>query len=76
VVVDGASVDNTEEVVTSWQAKFSGLKYFRLERRGGIDHDLARSIELALENTVGFSAATTSCARMRWSAPPLVTSIA
>ena len=47
VVVDGASTDNTAEIVGSWQQRFPGLKYFRLEKRGGIDHDLAKSIELA-----------------------------
>ena len=47
IVVDGASTDNTEEVVDSWKKKFPALKYFRLPKRGGIDHDLAKSVELA-----------------------------
>ena len=47
VVVDGASTDNTQSVVNHWQIKYPGIKYFRLEKRGGIDRDLARSVELA-----------------------------
>ncbi len=47
VVVDGASTDNTEEVVRGFQRRFPALSYHRLERRGGIDHDLARAVELS-----------------------------
>jgi abequosyltransferase len=47
VVLDGASTDNTEEVVLAWKARFPALKYFRLPKRGGIDQDLAKSVDLA-----------------------------
>jgi abequosyltransferase len=47
VIVDGASTDNTEEVVASWRKAFPSLRYVRLLERGGIDHDLAKSVELA-----------------------------
>jgi abequosyltransferase len=47
VVVDGASTDNTEEVVRSFQTLLSNLSYHRLEKKGGIDHDLARTVALA-----------------------------
>ncbi len=47
VVLDGASTDNTPEVVRSFQARFPRLYYHRLGRRGGIDRDMARSVELA-----------------------------
>jgi abequosyltransferase len=47
VVVDGASVDNTALVVGERVAKWPQLKYVRLPRRGGIDSDLATSVELA-----------------------------
>src|SRR3989442_15786016 len=37
VVADGASSDNTEEVVRSYQRRFPRLNYLRLEARGGVD---------------------------------------
>lgn len=47
VVVDGASTDNTAEVVQSYQQTFHRLRYHRLEKRGGIDRDMAKSVEIA-----------------------------
>ncbi len=47
VVVDGASTDNTAEVIASVQRTFPRLVYHRLEKKGGIDRDMARSVELA-----------------------------
>lgn len=47
LVVDGASTDNTAEVIASIQRTFPQLVYHRLEKRGGIDRDMARSVELA-----------------------------
>jgi abequosyltransferase len=45
VVVDGASTDNTSDVVADRMAAWTNLRYVRLERRGGIDVDMARSVE-------------------------------
>jgi len=47
LVVDGASTDNTEEVVRERQRRFPALRYHRLEKKGGIDRDMAKSVELA-----------------------------
>ncbi len=47
VVVDGASTDNTAEVIASVQRSFPRLRYHRLDKKGGIDRDMARSVELA-----------------------------
>jgi abequosyltransferase len=47
VVVDGASNDNTSEVIESVQRTFPRLRYHRLEKKGGIDRDMAKSVELA-----------------------------
>jgi len=47
VVVDGASTDNTADVVTGLQKQYSQIKYFRLPTKGGIDRDMAKSVELA-----------------------------
>lgn len=47
LVVDGASTDDTEEVVRKRQEGFPRLRYHRLEKKGGIDRDMAKSVELA-----------------------------
>jgi abequosyltransferase len=47
VVVDGASTDNTKELIEGYQEKFRNLVYYRGERNSGVDRDMARSIELA-----------------------------
>jgi abequosyltransferase len=47
LVVDGASTDNTEEVVRNRQKRFPALRNERLEKKGGIDRDMAKSVELA-----------------------------
>ena len=36
VVVDGASTDNTEDIVRSYAARFPRLRYLRLENKGGV----------------------------------------
>ena len=47
VVVDGASTDNTINIVRSFQEHFSRLTYHRLDKKGGIDKDLDKTVELA-----------------------------
>jgi abequosyltransferase len=47
VVVDGASTDNTSQIVRGFQARFPRLYYHRLDKRGGIDRDMARTVDLA-----------------------------
>jgi len=47
LVLDGASTDNTEVVVSSRLEKHSQLRYIRLPKKGGIDADLAESIQQA-----------------------------
>ena len=47
VIVDGASTDNTTEVIQQYQKMFPRLNYQRREKRGGIDRDMAISVELA-----------------------------
>lgn len=48
VVVDGASTDNTPEVMREILQKYPQLKYYRLDKRGGIDVDMAKSVDLAI----------------------------
>jgi O-antigen biosynthesis alpha-1,3-abequosyltransferase len=47
VVLDGASTDNTTEVVEHYRDSFSRLHYYRQDFKGGIDRDMAKSVELA-----------------------------
>lgn len=47
VIVDGASTDNTEEIVKLYQNKFPQLRYARLSVKGGVDQDYSRAVELA-----------------------------
>jgi abequosyltransferase len=47
LVVDGASTDDTQQVVTDRMARCPQLRYVRLEKRGGIDADMATSVDLA-----------------------------
>ena len=47
VVVDGASTDNTQEIVMEYQSQYPRLAYYRLEKKGGIDNDMAKTVELA-----------------------------
>ena len=48
VILDGASTDNTEDVVRQYQEHFSGLRYFRQNANMGVDHDYAEAVRLAL----------------------------
>lgn len=47
LVVDGASTDDTAAVVALRMREWPQLRYHRLNRRGGIDADMATSVELA-----------------------------
>ncbi len=41
VVTDGASTDNTEEVMAEICQRHKNVVYNRLQRKGGIDRDMA-----------------------------------
>jgi abequosyltransferase len=47
VVLDGGSQDNTSEVMRALEREQSNIRYVRQTNPGGIDRDLARSVELA-----------------------------
>lgn len=47
VVVDGASTDDTAEVVASFQNRFGNLIYYRGSHNMGVDRDMATAVELA-----------------------------
>jgi len=47
VIVDGASTDNTKQVVHQFQQNFTGLCYIRKDNNGGVDRDYSASVEFA-----------------------------
>lgn len=47
VIVDGASTDNTAQVVQQYQEKFARLNYVRLDKKGGVDRDYDRAVQSA-----------------------------
>lgn len=47
VVLDGGSTDNTEEIVDAIARAYPEVSYIRQSTRGGIDRDMARTIDLA-----------------------------
>jgi len=47
VILDGGSTDNTEEMVRPFLANEPLIRYIRRGARGGIDRDMARSVDLA-----------------------------
>lgn len=47
LIVDGASTDNTEDVVRQFTQKESRIRYVRLSSKGGVDQDYDKSVELA-----------------------------
>ena len=48
VVLDGASTDNTGEVVRQYQEHFPRLRYLRQEMNMGVDRDFATAVDLAI----------------------------
>lgn len=47
VIVDGASTDNTEEIVRTYKQRFPNVNYVRLAEKGGADQDFSLAVELA-----------------------------
>jgi abequosyltransferase len=47
VILDGASTDNTEQVVAEYARRFDCVRYIRQERNNGFDRDVDRAVELA-----------------------------
>jgi len=44
LVVDGASIDDTEEVVRKRQGRFPRLKYYPLPEKGSIERDMPKAV--------------------------------
>lgn len=48
VILDGASTDNTQEVVEKYQKEHPCIRYIRKDKKGGIDRDIAATVDLAI----------------------------
>jgi glycosyltransferase involved in cell wall biosynthesis len=47
VIVEGASTDNTGEIIRRYQECFPRLRYFRQDANRGVDHDFAEAVAMA-----------------------------
>jgi glycosyltransferase involved in cell wall biosynthesis len=47
VIVDGASTDNTKDVVAKYVEKYSQIKYIELPCKGGVDQDYCKAVEFS-----------------------------
>lgn len=47
LVFDGASTDNTQHLMRFYTERYANLRYVRALKKGGIDADMSRSVELA-----------------------------
>ena len=47
IIVDGASTDNTTEIIDGYKKLYDNIFYFRLSIKGGVDHDYDKSVEFA-----------------------------
>lgn len=47
VIVDGASTDNTKDIVMKYKKRFPRINYFLRDKNIGVDSDMTKSVELA-----------------------------
>jgi len=47
IIVDGASTDNTEDIVRDFIIRYPQIRYIKLQRKGGVDQDYAKAVEFA-----------------------------
>ena len=47
VIVDGASTDDTKEIVEGYMRQYPNMRYYRMEKKGGVDQDFNRAVELS-----------------------------
>lgn len=47
IVIDGASTDETSEIIKSYQGQFQRISYIRRNECVGVDRDIALSVEMA-----------------------------
>ena len=47
VIVDGGSTDNTEEIILKYKQEYKFIKYFKLDKKGGIDQDYDKAVQFS-----------------------------
>ena len=47
IIVDGASTDNTSEILQPYIFTYKNIKYFRLDKKGGVDQDYDKAVSFA-----------------------------
>lgn len=47
LIVDGASSDDTDQIVSGYTLRDTRIRYVRLPEKGGVDQDYCKSVELA-----------------------------
>ena len=47
IIVDGGSTDNTEKIVFEYKQQCNSIKYFKLDKKGGIDQDYDKAVQLS-----------------------------
>ena len=52
VIVDGASTDNTSIIIQKYIQISDKIRYFKLDKKGGVDFDYCKAVELALGKMV------------------------
>jgi abequosyltransferase len=47
IIVDGASTDNTTEILQPFILAYNNIKYFKLDKKGGVDQDYDKAVTYA-----------------------------
>jgi glycosyltransferase involved in cell wall biosynthesis len=47
IIVDGASTDNTKDIVQKYTSKYNNINYYLLDKKGGVDKDYDIAVQLA-----------------------------
>lgn len=47
VIVDGASTDNTSDILKPYILLYKNIKYFKLDKKGGVDQDYDKAVSFA-----------------------------
>jgi glycosyltransferase involved in cell wall biosynthesis len=47
IIVDGASTDNTSDILLPYISTYKNIRYFRLDKKGGVDQDYDKAVSFA-----------------------------
>lgn len=48
IILDGASVDNTEQIVSEYVSKYPQIRYIKHQKKGGVDQDYSAAVSYAI----------------------------